>query len=68
MGPKLHGIFPEGRIEEFVESRPLATHELSNPKISTEIARKLARIHQLHIPILKKPDYIHKALERFEMI
>lgn len=64
MGPKLFGIFDEGRIEEFIESRPLATEELGIREISTEIARKLARVHQLKIPILKQPEYLQKAFDR----
>lgn len=49
LGPKLHGIFPGGRIEEFINARPLLTTELSNEKLSTQIAQKMAAIHTMEV-------------------
>ncbi|XP_012580571.1 PREDICTED: choline kinase alpha [Condylura cristata] len=34
LGPKLYGIFPQGRLEQFIPSRRLDTEELSLPDIS----------------------------------
>ncbi|KAI6176974.1 hypothetical protein M3Y97_00856800 [Aphelenchoides bicaudatus] len=65
MGPKLYGVFDEGRIEEFIESRPLTTEELSKHEVCAEVAKLLARVHQLKIPILKRPEYLHKAFDRW---
>jgi choline/ethanolamine kinase len=67
IGPKLYGLFNEGRIEEYIDSRPLMTHELADPKISIEIGRRLARIHKLKIPISKQPNYMHDAFERYKL-
>lgn len=64
MGPKLYGVFEEGRIEEFIESRPLSTEELPTPEIAAEIARLLSKIHRLNIPTNKQPDYLPKTLDR----
>uniref|UniRef100_A0A8C7VBX2 ethanolamine kinase n=1 Tax=Oryzias sinensis TaxID=183150 RepID=A0A8C7VBX2_9TELE len=42
LGPKLYGIFPQGRLEQYVPSRKLDTWELSEPSISAEVAEKMA--------------------------
>ncbi|CAD5221358.1 unnamed protein product [Bursaphelenchus xylophilus] len=65
LGPKLYGIFSGGRLEEYIPSRPLTVDEISAPSISMKIARRIARVHQLEVPIWKEPDYICDALERW---
>ncbi|KAI6188151.1 hypothetical protein M3Y98_00323300 [Aphelenchoides besseyi] len=65
LGPKLFGVFDDGRLEEYINSRPLSTDEIAIPNVSAVIARKLAHIHKLHVPIWKEPDYLEKALERW---
>lgn len=64
-GPKLLGLLPEGRIEEYIPARPLETRELSNPKISLRIAEKLAEIHSLDIPMTKEPICLWKTMDRW---
>lgn len=49
LGPKLHGIFPGGRIEEFINARPLLTTELAEAKLSQQIAQKMAAIHTMEV-------------------
>ncbi|GFG36751.1 hypothetical protein Cfor_09453 [Coptotermes formosanus] len=58
LGPKLHGVFPGGRIEEYIPARPLKTKELSDPQLSVLIAEKMASIHQMNIPINKEPRWL----------
>ncbi|XP_055712875.1 choline/ethanolamine kinase isoform X3 [Phlebotomus papatasi] len=65
LGPKLHGIFPGGRIEQYIPARALRTFELSNPRISTKIAEKTAEIHSLDIPVSKEPDWLWCTMERW---
>lgn len=65
LGPRLFGIFNGGRLEEYILSRPLKVGEIRIPGISGEIARKLAVVHQLDVPIVKQPDYICEALDRW---
>ena len=55
LGPQIYGVFPGGRIEEFIPSRTLTDADLKNPKITGAFARKLARIHNMSPPIVKKP-------------
>ncbi|VDO95942.1 unnamed protein product [Soboliphyme baturini] len=58
LGPKLLGIFPEGRCEEYLRARPVTHKEVRRPDISRLIARKLAGIHQLWMPISKESSCI----------
>lgn len=47
------------------QARPLATNELSDPKISTKVAEKMAKIHSLSIPVSKEPDWLWITMERW---
>lgn len=49
LGPKLHGIFPGGRIEQYINARPLLNKELANEKLSIKIAQKMAAIHEMEV-------------------
>ena len=55
LGPKMYGVFPGGRIEEFVPSHSVTDPELLDPTITGSLARKLARIHNLTPPICRRP-------------
>lgn len=58
LGPKLHGIFPGGRIEQYIPARALLTAELGDPKISLKVAERMAAIHSMDIPVSKEPDWL----------
>ncbi|XP_034473165.1 choline/ethanolamine kinase isoform X2 [Drosophila innubila] len=64
-GPKLHGIFPGGRIEQYIPARSLATTELGDARISMKIAEKMGEIHSLNIPMSKEPDWIWNCMDRW---
>lgn len=51
LGPKLHGIFPGGRIEQYIDARPLLNRELAEEKLSGLIAQKMASIHSMEVRI-----------------
>ena len=63
LGPKIYGVFSGGRIEEFIPSRILSDTDLGNPKITGAFARKLARIHNMSPPIVKKPKDMFGLIE-----
>ncbi|KFV18916.1 Choline kinase alpha, partial [Tauraco erythrolophus] len=65
LGPKLYGIFPQGRLEEFIPSRKLSTEELSLPDISAEIAEKMARFHGMRMPFNKEPKWLFGTMEKY---
>uniref|UniRef100_A0A0K0D1E9 Choline/ethanolamine kinase n=1 Tax=Angiostrongylus cantonensis TaxID=6313 RepID=A0A0K0D1E9_ANGCA len=58
LGPKLLGVFPGGRFEQFIPSRPLQCREISLPAL---IAPMLARVHTLDVPIPKDPQVMTSA-------
>lgn len=65
MGPKLHGVFTGGRVEEFVPSRHLYTDELHDPEISVACARMMAHFHQLKMPLVKQPKWLFDTMTRY---
>lgn len=65
LGPKLHGIFPGGRIEEYIPARPLLTKELSDPTLSSMIAEKLGQIHTMQVPISKEPTWLWDTMTKW---
>lgn len=62
LGPKLYGDFDDGRLEEFLPSSSLGSHELMDRDIYRIIARKLATVHSFDVPMSKNNTWI---LERF---
>ncbi|XP_066991296.2 choline/ethanolamine kinase isoform X2 [Anabrus simplex] len=65
LGPKLHGIFPGGRLEEYIPARALKTKELSDPRLSPLIAEKMALIHKMNVPISKEPRWLWDTINRW---
>ncbi|KAL7290987.1 hypothetical protein TKK_0015130 [Trichogramma kaykai] len=65
LGPKLHGIFPGGRIEEYIPARPLLTKELADHHLSSLIAEKMAQIHMMQVPISKEPTWLWDTMDRW---
>ncbi|MCP9264492.1 Choline/ethanolamine kinase [Dirofilaria immitis] len=53
LGPHLLGIFPGGRLEEYIPSRPLTNDEYCKLCTAQEVGRILARVHSLDMPINK---------------
>ncbi|KAJ2813957.1 hypothetical protein H4S07_000251, partial [Coemansia furcata] len=46
-GPRLYGIFGNGRLEEFLESTTLTRADIRNPSTSKHIARRMCELHSL---------------------
>ncbi|XP_052568183.1 choline kinase alpha isoform X1 [Peromyscus californicus insignis] len=65
LGPKLYGIFPQGRLEQFIPSRRLDTEELCLPDISAEIAEKMATFHGMKMPFNKEPKWLFGTMEKY---
>ncbi|KAM5316674.1 choline kinase alpha isoform 2-T2 [Glossophaga mutica] len=65
LGPKLYGIFPQGRLEQFIPSRRLDTEELSLPAVSAEIAEKMATFHGMKMPFNKEPKWLFGTMEKY---
>ncbi|XP_045457917.1 choline/ethanolamine kinase [Melitaea cinxia] len=65
LGPKLHGVFSGGRIEEYIPARALLTKELSEPALSMKIAEKMAAIHSMDVPLSKEPNWLWKTMGKW---
>jgi thiamine kinase-like enzyme len=58
LGPKLWGVFPKTRVEEYIPSRILTPQDFEDEKFYSAFAQKLAAIHCLEVPILKDPQHM----------
>ncbi|XP_060779581.1 choline/ethanolamine kinase [Neoarius graeffei] len=65
LGPRLYGIFPEGRLEEYLPSKRLCTEHLQYPNISAEIANKMARFHRMVMPFNKEPKWLFMTMDKY---
>ncbi|KAL7878567.1 hypothetical protein AOLI_G00095410 [Acnodon oligacanthus] len=65
LGPRLYGIFPEGRLEQYLPSKRLHTEHLQDPTISAEIACKMARFHRMVMPFNKEPRWLFGTIDRY---
>ncbi|XP_023664648.1 choline/ethanolamine kinase [Paramormyrops kingsleyae] len=65
LGPRLYGIFPEGRLEQYVPSKRLRTEQLRIPELSAEIAVKMARFHRMVMPFNKEPKWLFGTIDRY---
>nr|XP_020469891.1 choline/ethanolamine kinase-like isoform X2 [Monopterus albus] len=65
LGPKLYGIFPEGRLEQYLPNSRMHTDQLSDPAISAEIATKLAHYHNMLMPFNKEPKWLFGTIDKY---
>ncbi|CAL4121990.1 unnamed protein product, partial [Meganyctiphanes norvegica] len=65
LGPKLYGVFPGGRLEQYIPARSLFTSELTDPDISQKIAIQLAKLHSIEVPISKEPTWLWSSMDRW---
>ncbi|XP_053320930.1 choline/ethanolamine kinase [Spea bombifrons] len=65
LGPRLYGVFPQGRLEEYIPSRRLVTSELADPEVSSEIAQKMARFHGMEMPFNKMPVWLFSTMDKY---
>ncbi|XP_042899159.1 choline/ethanolamine kinase [Parasteatoda tepidariorum] len=63
LGPRLMGLFPNGRLEEFIPSKSLHTDDIR--PLSATIARTMAKIHALNVPVSKVPDQIPYHMKKW---
>ena len=62
LGPRLFGVFPGGRLEEFIPGHPLTSIEMRSPEFSPHVARNLALVHSLEVPVSKEPSWLADTL------
>ena len=62
LGPRLFGVFPGGRLEEFIPGHPLTASEMRSPEYSAHVARNVALVHSLEVPVSKEPSWLADTL------
>lgn len=55
-GAELLGLFANGMIQSFISARTLSPSDMSEPKISAEIASQLRKFHQVEVAGSKEPQ------------
>ncbi|XP_046889485.1 choline/ethanolamine kinase [Hypomesus transpacificus] len=65
LGPQLYGIFPEGRLEQYLPNTRMKTEQLSDPEISAKIASKLACFHKMAMPFNKEPKWLFGTIDKY---
>lgn len=68
LGPKLLGVFDGGRIEKYIEgSNILQNEDIENDETMSCLARQLARMHSMTVPLDKNPKPMTKIIrEQFD--
>ena len=62
LGPGLCAVFPGGRLEEFIMGHVMSQTEMRSQAGSAEIARNVALIHSLEVPVSKEPCWLHDTM------
>lgn len=66
-GPKLFGLFENGRVEEFVDSHTLTGAEAFTPEMIQDVSKAFARFHSHDLPINKEPhDMLHFVIKQVD--
>lgn len=65
LGPKLYGVFEGGRLEEFLQANSLTSEEIRDKNISKIIAKHLAVVHGLNVPIDKDESWLIERLNEW---
>ncbi|CAG2103515.1 unnamed protein product [Medioppia subpectinata] len=65
ISPKLLGVFPNGTINEYIDSRYFNATDDLNPKAVAVLAQKLATFHSQRIPIPNSPKLLFEKMADF---
>jgi len=65
LGPGLCAVFPGGRLEEFITGHVMSQTEMRSQAGSAEIARNVALIHSLEVPVSKEPCWLHDTMRGY---
>ncbi|CAG2184117.1 unnamed protein product, partial [Oppiella nova] len=63
LGPKLYGIFESGQIMAYYKHKTFDRVVQSDPKVVENVAKRLAQIHAMDIPIKKSGNSYMEALQ-----
>jgi len=58
IGPRVHGTFDNGRIEEYFDSTALTAADLRDPTTSRWIGARMAELHRVDIAAIEEEDRV----------
>ena len=61
-GPKLYGLFENGRVEEFVNCHTLSHEEAFAPELIYDVAKAYARFHSLDLPVARDYNLLDRLI------
>jgi choline/ethanolamine kinase len=65
LGPKLYGIFPSGRLEQFINANSMALSDTFDPELSRGIGQVMAKFHTLEMPFIKEPHWLFDTTAKY---
>jgi len=66
LGPRLYGVFPGGRLEEYIPARSLHRSELGDAELCRQVAAKVAKMHRLDVPVAKEGSWLWSSIEKWQ--
>ena len=64
IGPKVYSLFPNGRLEEFIDAPNLNQNDYFDPKTSRSIAMIMVEFHLLKMSFNKEPRWLFRIIEK----
>lgn len=64
IGPQLYGVFPGGRVEQFIPSRMSDWRDVRTPDGLRTFARLTARMHSISVPMAKDANMFAASFRR----
>ncbi|XP_054157361.1 choline/ethanolamine kinase-like, partial [Oppia nitens] len=64
LGPKIHGSFPEGVIQQYIQHRQFGIQEQNDEKLVLELARKLAVLHSMKVPLNRRQNWLLNTIDK----
>lgn len=61
LGPRLLGMFPGGRLEEFLDAANLNFDQCRDDHVLQKVAQLMAKFHSLKVPISKDTEIIRQV-------
>lgn len=65
LGPKIFGVFDEGRIEEYIEHEDVDPSDRHEMKFLEPVMRKIAKVHNLDVAISKRSTSVLEMVKQW---
>ena len=65
LGPRIYGIFANGRIEQLVDARILSYDEILETSVLDALAVQTAHFHALDLPLKREPRWLFDTIDKY---